>query len=50
MNGAIHPAAAEQGAVGGIDDGVHLEGGDIPEVDRDPALFPGRFHTSCVAT
>lgn len=29
MDGAVHPTTAQQRCVGGIDDGVHLEPGDV---------------------
>ena len=29
VNGAVHAAAAQQGFVGGVDDGVHLHAGDV---------------------
>jgi hypothetical protein len=30
VDGPIHPAAAQQGGIGGIDDGLHVLPGDIP--------------------
>ena len=29
MNGTVHTATAEEGGVGGIDDGIDVEGGDV---------------------
>ena len=29
VNGAINTATAQQGIVGGVDDGIHLQGGDV---------------------
>src|SRR5262249_36006441 len=36
VNRPIHAAAAEQGRVGGIDDGGGLLAGDVAELQRDP--------------
>jgi hypothetical protein len=36
MDGAVYPAPAEERGVGGIDDGVDREGGDIRLDDLDP--------------
>src|SRR6266571_8567797 len=36
MDGAIHPAAAEQGRVGGVDNCIHLLLGDVTFDDPDP--------------
>ena len=41
MDGAVHAAAAEQGGVGGIDDGVNVERGDVGLEDLDPARHCG---------
>jgi hypothetical protein len=46
MNGAIHAATTEQGRVGRVDDGVHVEAGDVGLQDLDPARHGsplGRF-------
>jgi hypothetical protein len=37
MNGAIHPATAKQAGVGGIDDGVHRQRGDVRPANFDMA-------------
>jgi len=39
----IHAAAAEQGFVGGVDDGVHVQFGDIalPDFDLHAGIFMG---------
>src|SRR5690606_40082493 len=33
MNRAIHPAATEQGFVGGVDDGIYRQAGDVGLLD-----------------
>jgi hypothetical protein len=35
----VHPFTAKQGRVGSIDDGVHLESGNIPHPDLDPLQY-----------
>lgn len=39
VNDPVHPAASQQGGIGGIDDGVHLQFGDVP---CDSAQFHGK--------
>lgn len=41
MDGAVDAAAAEEGGVGGVDDGVDLEGGDIGLEDLDWGMHEG---------
>ena len=36
MDGAVDAAAAEQRAVGGVDDGVDVERGDVGDEDVEP--------------
>src|SRR5262249_30951642 len=36
MDGAIDAAAAEQRSVGGVDDGPHIERGDVRDADLEP--------------
>ena len=36
MDGAVHAPAAEQGRLGRVDDGVHVEAGDVGLQDLDP--------------
>jgi hypothetical protein len=40
---AVDAAAAEQGFVGGVDDGVHVQFGDValPDFDLHDAIFMG---------
>src|SRR5579863_1063840 len=38
MDGAIHAASAEKGAVGGVNDGVDVLGGDVADQDEDAAV------------
>ena len=38
MDGAVHPAAAEQRAVGGVDDRVDVERGDVGDDDVEPRV------------
>ena len=33
MDGAVHAAAAEQRTIGGVDDRVHVERGDVSDLD-----------------
>jgi hypothetical protein len=40
VNGAVHPAAPEQAAVGGIDDHIDLLGRDVALHQRDPCRHP----------
>ena len=35
MDGSIHAATTEQGFVGGIDDGIHMQGSDVSDGDSD---------------
>lgn len=37
VNGTVHPASAQQGVVGGVDDGVNGQGGDVGNGDFDGA-------------
>jgi hypothetical protein len=41
MDGAIHATTAEQRVVGGIDDGVNVEGGDVGVDDLDTVRHGG---------
>ncbi len=56
MDGAVHAAAAEQRAVGGIDDGIDLERGDVADhkLDMRVAGFDGEErgggHSQCLAS
>ena len=36
MNGAVDATAAQEAAVGGIDDGIHIQGGDVGNNDFQP--------------
>jgi hypothetical protein len=36
MNGAIHPATAKQRAVGGVDNGIDAQAGDVGDDDLQP--------------
>jgi hypothetical protein len=36
MDSAVHAAAAEQGTVGGIDDGIDIQRGDVGNTDFEP--------------
>src|SRR6188472_1569537 len=36
MNGAVNAAAAEQRPVGGVDDGIDVERGDVGDADLEP--------------
>src|SRR5262249_22628654 len=36
VDGAIDAAAAEQRSVGGVDDGLDIEGGDVGDADLEP--------------
>ena len=49
MDRAVDAAAAEQRAVGGIDDGVDIEPGDVADDDLDaiPDGHRGEFHAAC---
>ncbi|KAI9163809.1 Calcium channel YVC1 [Paramyrothecium foliicola] len=38
VDGAVDAAAAEEGAVGGVDDGVDLEGGDVAAEEADAVV------------
>ena len=37
MDGTVYPGAAQQGGIGGVDDGVSVELGDV-------ALYDGEIH------
>ena len=38
MDGPVHPASAEQGVIGGVDDGVYLLRGDVAHQDVDATI------------
>jgi hypothetical protein len=48
MDGAVHPAAPQQGVVGGIDDGIHRQCCDIGLDDFDDFRHgPSTYTRSC---
>ena len=54
VDGAVHASAAEQGGVGGVDDGVRVRGRDVPGGDGELHGFTlgagGRRRTGPVAS